>query len=63
MALYPHMCVSQLQEITPFLRVLGTYPMDTQLGNTVKDDEMMNARSEVQAAAAVAAAAAAGAPL
>jgi hypothetical protein len=55
------LCV--LQEIAPFLRVLGSYPMDTQLGNTVKDDAMMNARSEVQAAAAVAAAAAAGAPL
>lgn len=27
-----------LQEIAPFLRVLGTYPMDTELGGTSSDD-------------------------
>jgi hypothetical protein len=27
-----------LQEIAPFLRVLGTYPMDTELGFTSSDD-------------------------
>lgn len=33
------LCV-HLQEISPFLRVLGTYPMDTELG-LVSNDQML----------------------
>lgn len=43
----PCMCCQRLcfcdflQEIALFLRVLGTYPMDTELGFTSSDDELL----------------------
>ncbi len=34
-------CAAALQETAPFLRVLGSYPMDTELGTMSNDDPAM----------------------
>ncbi|GFH08081.1 uncharacterized protein HaLaN_02989 [Haematococcus lacustris] len=39
-----------LQEFAPFLRVLGTYPMDTELGFTSSDDPLSNGSASLAAA-------------
>ncbi|KAL6759379.1 hypothetical protein V8C86DRAFT_3018190 [Haematococcus lacustris] len=39
-----------LQEFAPFLRVLGTYPMDTELGFTSSDDPLSNGNASLAAA-------------
>ncbi len=38
---FPHVSVATPQETAPFLRVLGSYPMDTELGSMSNDDPAM----------------------